>query len=165
MRIIWDNENNWFQAELSLNENWRDDADLVRSIGFKTDGPPAWVWHTTKVSILDKLREHRPKSGLTITEVALEKYKSLKEKSDKKHELKKLFVKAKKVAETTAADETRKTYEHPELGTCVYVEPEADKFTTKYVRPVPPDVYCFVCGDPIYPYEYPDLCLWCSKTF
>jgi hypothetical protein len=166
MRIVWNITENWFQAELSLNENWRDDMELVRSLGLKTTGPPLWIWHTSQISLLDKLRDSRPKSGLTITEVALEKYKFLKEQSDKKQELKKLFIKAKKTSETTAADEKCKEYEDPNTGVvCVYVPPATEKFTWKYTPPVPPDVYCFVCGDPIFPYEYPDVCLWCSQTF
>jgi len=164
MRIIWNNENNWFQAELSLNENWRDDMELVRSLGFKTTGPPSWIWHTSQISLLEKLRDRRPKSGLTITEVALEKYKFLKEQSSKKQELKKLFIKDKKASETTAADKKCKEYEDPRTGiVCVYVPTATEKFNWKYTPPAPPTNYCFMCGDFVYDYEGTDLCLWCSK--
>lgn len=163
MRIIWNDTENWFQAELSLDENWRDDMELVKGIGFKTTGSPSWMWYTSKISTLNKLRDSKPKSGLVITEVALQKYKFLSEQAQKKAELKKTFQKEKLAAENNVT--TREEYTDPVTGmTGFVVKPSTEPFTWKFIPPTPPDVYCFICGDPVYFYDYPDMCLWCSKS-
>jgi hypothetical protein len=161
MRIVWNDQESWFQAELGLNEFWRDDMELVRSLGFKTTGPPTWQWHTSKISLLDKLRSQQPKSGLSITELALQKYQFLKQQSDQKKQLKKQFTKA--------AEELRpsnwKEYIDPETGiVCKEVPPADEPFTWKYIPPEPPSAWCFICGDAVYDYEGTDCCLWCSKV-
>jgi hypothetical protein len=161
MRIVWNPDEAWFQAELGLNEFWQDDMALVRSLGFKTTGPPSWIWHTSKIALLDKLRSQQPKSGLSITELALQKYQFLKQQSDQKKQLKKQFNKA---AEELCVSNW-KEYIDPETGiVCKEVPPADEPFVWKYIPPAPPEVYCFVCGDPIFNYEYPDTCLWCSKV-
>lgn len=162
MRIIWSSEENWFQAELPPGENWRDDMELVKQSGFKTTGAPTWLWYTSKASTLNKLRDKKPKSGLIITEVALEKYKFLNEQEQKKVELKKLFEKGKQAAQKDSV----KRPEYEKDGFVSFVVDRKDtRFAIKYVRPVPPAAYCFVCGDPVYDYEGTDLCLWCSEKF
>jgi hypothetical protein len=163
MRILWNEQENWFQAELGLNEFWKDDMDLVRSVGFKTTGPPQWIWHTTKASHLNKLRDKKPKSGLTITETALEKYKLLNDQEQKKIELKKRFEKAKKLVADEITATNWKDYIDAETGiVCKQVEQIDTKFVPKYVIQPAPEVYCFVCGSPLYYYEAPDVCLYCE---
>lgn len=164
MRILWNEQENWFQAELSLNEHWRDDMESVRSVGFKTTGAPSWIWHTSKAPILNKLRDLKPKSGLTITETALEKYKLLNEQETVKVEMKKRFDKAKKLVAQEINSSNWKDYIDEETGiVCKQVSPPPEPFTWKYTPPPAPEVYCFMCGSPLYFFEYPDLCLSCSK--
>lgn len=165
MRISWNEQENWFQAELGLNEHWRDDMELVRSAGFKTTGSPDWIWHTSKASVLNKLREHPPKTGLTITELALQKYKTLNEQETAKADMKKSFERAKKLAAREENARNWKDYIDPETGiVCKEIARLENKFVWKYNPPPAPEAYCFVCGDPIYFYESPDLCLWCEKN-
>jgi hypothetical protein len=150
-----------FQVELS--QNWLEDKELVKQAGFKTTGPPDWAWYTSRSSILNKLRDLKPKSGLVITEAALDKYKFLNEQDQKKRELKKLFDKENKAAAQNRV--TRNMYVDDNGITCYVVEPSKEKFVMKFVLPAPPDQYCFVCGDPVYNFEQSDLCLWCEEKF
>lgn len=162
MRIIWDSSENRFQAEIS-SEFWHDDIESIKVSGFRTTGPPKWIWYTSKISSLELLRKNPPKSGLAITELALEKYRFLSEQINKKKELKKLFEKATKDAVENAAPKWLQ-YLDEEIGVvCFVVEPSAEPFTWKYIPPPAPGNYCFMCGDPVYDYEGIDLCLWCSK--
>ena len=161
MRIVWDVAENQFLAEISLTtEHWQADVESVKAAGFRTSGPPQWTWFTQKIAPLDYLKKNSPKSGLTITELALQKYQFLKQQSDQKKQLKKQFTKA--------AEELRpsnwKEYIDPETGiVCKEIPPADEPFVWKYTPPAPPEVYCFICGDVLYSYEYPDTCLWCSK--
>jgi hypothetical protein len=162
MRLIWSNENNWFQAEYQ-----RDDVDFLKTAKFRTLGPPQWIWYAPPPGIvaLDRLRKNPPPSGLIITELALERYNSAKEQFNKKTEVKKLYEHAKQVAEEAAAPKWE-TYQDPDTGiTCFIVKPIEEVFHWKFTPPIPPAEYCFVCGSPVYLLDYPDLCLWCSKTF
>lgn len=155
MRILWDSVGNKFQAEYQ-----RDEVELLKSAGFKTDGPPSWGWYTSKAATLNKLRKINPKSGLTISELALEKYKLINEQESKKKELKKLFQKESKVAQNNS--EKRPEYEKD--GFVSFVVEQKDKpFVPTYILPEPPSNFCFFCGDFIYDYEGIDLCLWCQK--
>jgi hypothetical protein len=159
MRIIWNQNESRFEAELVRNETWRDTIELIKKAGFKTDGPPGWAWHTVKASVLNKLRDLKPATGVSITEVALEKYKQIDQQEKKKLELKKLLKTARKAADKSHADSL---VVEDENG--VVVEPLKLQFIPTYIRPEPPAESCFICGDPIYFYEYPDMCLWCSKN-
>jgi hypothetical protein len=163
MRILWNEQENWFQAELGLNEFWKDDMELVRSVGFKTTGPPQWIWHTSKASILNKLRDRKPKSGLTITETALQKYNRLNEHEQTKLAVKKQFEQAKKIAAQEIDSSNWKDFIDEETGiVCKQVAPAAGEFKWKYTPPKPPQIYCFMCGDPLYYYELPDVCIYCE---
>lgn len=162
---MWNISENWFQAELSLGEHWREDMELVRSVGFHTTGSPDWIWHTTKASILNKLRENPPKSGLSITELALQRYEQIDQQDKKKTEIKKEFQKAKKAAEREINASNWKEFIDPETGiVCKEVPPLETQVVWNYTPPPPPDAMCFICGSPVYDYDYPDLCLWCSKV-
>lgn len=163
MRILWNEQENWFQAELGLREFWRDDMELVKHVGFKTTGSPSWIWHTSKASILNKLRDGSPKSGLTITELALEKYKTLNEQETKQSDLKKEFLKQRKTAALNRADKWPE-YLDPDTGIMCKVVPEAEKkYVPEYILPPLPDLSCFMCGSPLYLYDLPDICIWCDK--
>jgi hypothetical protein len=159
MRIIWNDTENIFIAEFS-SDFWGD-LNAVKAAGFRTTGAPNWIWYTSKIKVLDYLRNHKPNSGLTITEQAFEKYNSLKQQSEKKRELKKIFEREKKQINKTSFENT---YLDPELGiTCLVVEPKIQNYTSRFIRPPSPKDRCSVCGEPVYFYEYPDACLWCKK--
>src|ERR1700676_2235437 len=161
MRIIWNIEENWFQAELTPGDNWRDDMESVKKAGFKTTGEPLWLLHASKASALNKLRDGKPKSGLVITEVALANYKLLNDQETKKQELKKLFEKGKVAARRDFAGSKTKEYEENGLTSFV-VEQKDSGFVSKYVKPTPPKENCLVCEDPLYFYEYNNICIWCK---
>ena len=168
MRIIWDDQENRFLAELTPGEQWRDDKDVIQNAGFRTDGPPDWQWHTSKAATLNKLRDLKPKSGITLTEVALEHYKQLLQKEEQKAALKKQFKDAQKTAKKESKDPTisgTKELVIPEKG---YIDAsDLPLYESKWVPWYfpKPDVYCFICGDPLYlPFpDYPDVCLFCDK--
>jgi hypothetical protein len=162
MRIIWNNER--FEAEFS---EFQTDLESVKSAGFRTDGPPGWTWHTQRVACLNYLRKNRPKSGLIITEVALQKFNQLNEKAEQKAALKKQFQEANKKAKKQSKD--------PEIsGLTELVIPEgkiwisredlspSKEFVGTFTRPEPPKECCMICDDPIYFYEHL-ICLWCEK--
>ena len=152
MRVIWNDTEGWFQVEFG-----REELAIVKQAGFKTFGPPQWIWKTQKASVLNKLRKLNPDS-VTITELALQKYQLLNQQETKTKELKKQF-KEESYAARTKVDE----YLDPYTGIiCVKVEPAPEPFTWKFTAPAPPETYCFVCGDPTYFPEQPDLCIWCS---
>jgi hypothetical protein len=159
MKILWNEQRNWFQVELG--EPWRDNMELVRSVGFKTSGPPEWIWRATKASTLNKLRSKS--QSLVITELAFEKYKILNEQEQSKIELKKRFLKAKTLAAREINSNNWKEYFDEETGVmCKIVEPVTDKFVWKYEPPPPPEVRCFICGQPLYCFDAPDICTWCG---
>lgn len=136
--------------------------ESVRHSGFKTTGAPEWIWHTASTAVLNKLRKSPPKSGLAITELALEKYTLLDKQIQDKQELKKKF----KQAAQEINSGNWKEYIDPETGiVCKTVAPSEEKFKVEYIPPAPPENYCFVCGDPVYFYEQPDLCIWCAEKF
>lgn len=155
-----------FIAEFTPGELWADDQQKALAAGFKTTGPPTWIWNTSKVSVLNKLRKDRPKSGLIITELALQKYKQLNEREEARKAIKKQFEKIKKEAAQPHASDYE-TYLDEETGiTCILVQPCASKYQSEVkVRQVPHEI-CFVCEGPVYLYEktYPTpICLYCEK--
>ena len=167
MRIIWDDQENRFLAEFTPGEQWRQDMEAVKAAGFRTTGPSAWQWYAGTVETLENIRKNPPKSGLLITEQALEKYKPLLEKFQQKQELRKQFKQAQKTAKKQSKD--------PEIsGLTELVIPEKGYIDASDLPPfeskwVPwyfpkPDVYCFICEDPLYlPFpDYPDVCIWCK---
>jgi hypothetical protein len=159
LRIIWNEQENWFQAELTPGESWRDDLDSVKLAGFKTTGEPSWQWYTSKISALNKLRSRPPKSGLVITELALEKFKLLSEQLHKKQELKKTYEKLKKAAQSVNWPE----FLDPDTGVMCYVVSESkEKYKLDYTPPKPPDLCCVFCGQPLYCFDATDVCVWCG---
>jgi len=166
MRITWDEQQNRFHAELTPGDKWREDMEAAKAAGFKTDGPPSWQWHTQKASVLNKLRAHKPSSGLTLTELALQHYQTINKKDEEKAALKKQFVEANKKAQKESKD--------PEIsGLVELVIPEgkiwisAEDLPPLISRPrtfirTKPDERCMVCEDPIYFYESKNICLHCE---
>lgn len=167
MRIVWNQSEHYFQVEFTQGDLWKDDMETAKTVGFRTTGPPQWQWYTTKPSVLNKLRTNPPKSGITITEVALQKFQFLNDQEQKKLELKKTYEKAKKAA--------RKQSKDPDIsGLTELVIPDKGYIdqsdlpplvpTWKFMPPPVPDACCFVCGEPLYWFpDYSDICLWCSK--
>lgn len=162
MRIIWNDQHSWFQAELSQGELWQDDENSVQAAGFRTEGPPTWTWYCTQSKPLNKLRDLRPKSGITLTELALQKYTFLENKAAEKAALKKKIKELKKLNPEPGKES--KFYFDQELGfECMVIEPGKSDF--KWVPPIHPEpaAQCIICGGGLYIMDYDDVCLWCDK--
>lgn len=158
--------------EAEFTSDFEGDYSSVKAAGFKTDGPPGWIWHTAKIPILNKLRENKPTSGLTITPEALEVYKVEAARYEQKAELKKKFSvlekqakKERKQKEQEAA--TTSLFEIPEGR--FWIGPEDLPPKPPFVSEIAPRVphagpHCVVCGQPVYFYELqdPPTCLWCE---
>ncbi len=165
--------------EAEFTSDFNGDLSAVKNAGFKTDGPPAWVWYTAKIPVLNKLREHKPVSGLTITPDALEVYKVQAEQEARKAELKKQFSVLEKKAKKERKDKeqeaaTSTLFNIPEGQIWIGPEdlPPKPPFVSELPVPVPhKGPWCHVCGQPVYLYELqePPTCLWCelhpSKIF
>ena len=163
MRIIWNDQDKSFQAELTPGDLWRGDMEAAKAAGFRTAGPPSWTWSTQKASVLNKLRDHKPESGLTLTEVALSHYKQINEREEKKAALKKQFQELQKKAKKESKEGLVEVI-IPEKG---YIsredlEPRPDLHTPRVFAK--PEIYCVVCGEPLYvPFpDYDDVCHWCK---
>lgn len=167
MRIVWNETEKYFQAELIPGELWRDDKDSIQAVGFQTDGPPSWTWFTRKASVLNKLRDTPPQSGLAITEVALQRYNFLDQQERNKLELKKTYDKAKRAARKQSPDSEISGLHELVIPAKGYIDASdlpPIVSTWAFVRPEPPDACCIVCGDPLYWFpDYPDICMWCDK--
>src|SRR6516164_6336026 len=61
MNLTWNTEKRRFEAKFT---DFQTDLALVKEAGFKTDGPPQWVWYTPKAMVVATLRG---KPGMTIT--------------------------------------------------------------------------------------------------
>lgn len=164
MRITWNSIESVFVADFS--SDFSGDLDAVKTAGFRTYGAPHWVWYAPSPGIkaLERLKKSPPKSGLLITELALEKYKLLKQQYDKKVELKKEFQKMRTAAQREQEGSKTKEYEKDGFVSFV-VEQKDTNFVNSYVKSAPGPDYCFVCGESTYLPEQSDLCLWCSEKF
>jgi hypothetical protein len=160
-----------FEAQFTTDFNG--DLAAVKAAGFKTDGPASgWIWHTAKIPVLNKLREHRPASGLEIMNDALAVYKVLAERESKNAEAKEKFKEIEKKAK-----KERKEKEQEEQTTTLFAVPEGKIWLgPEDLPPKPPFVsemapipehkgpWCHICGQPVYFYEIqdPPTCLWCE---
>jgi hypothetical protein len=169
LNLKWNPDFRRFEVEF---HNFADEQPRVKEAGFKCDGPPSWVWWSIKSEPLTKLRENRP-AVLNINADARVEYTRLKEVEDrnaatkaalKEHqkELKKKLKLDKQIAAKPGE------YFDKEVGfVCLKVEPKPSK-ATKFVSPPPPETRCFICGVPVYSYEYGEgqtpCCLWDQKT-
>ena len=167
MRILWNSTQNVFQAEFSA--DFQGDLDAAKAAGFRTFGAPEWIWYAPPPGIkaLNRLKDNKPKSGLTITEAALEKYKTLSVKYEKKEEIKKALKDARKAAKKEEC--SLPWFDIPEKG---YIDasdlPPMPPFVHTYVRPNYPHEFCFICGCEVpicslYKTEPLAICLWCEK--
>src|SRR5580692_4600744 len=86
MRIVWNPKDFCFELEFDK-ANFHDDLDKAKSAGFKTTGPPHWIWYSNGIKALKILRENKPASGLTITDEARGEFDRLSLEWDKKEEL------------------------------------------------------------------------------
>lgn len=172
MNIRWNADERRFEAEFSSDFNG--DLSALKTVGFGTDGPPTWVWHTHKIAVLNKLRENRPASGLTITPEALEIYKPLALQEEKNSAVRKELAKAKKEAK-----KERKQNEQEAVGQVTFAGLTEEKWwldasdlsplppfkPTYTIPPAPAGPLCVVCNQIVYFYEKqdPPTCLWCEK--
>lgn len=166
MRIYWHEEKKVFAAEF---HDFQSDLEAVKLAGFRTFGPPEWVWYASPpgVKALNRLRDIKPQSGLTLTEVAFNKYKIASEKLEQKDALKKQFKDAQKIAKKQSKDPKISGLTElviPEKG---YIDSsDLPLFKSTWDKPVfiKPDSMCIVCGDALYlPFpDYPDICGWCD---
>jgi hypothetical protein len=164
MNLRWNGSLRRFEAEFV---DFQGDLSAVKAAGFKTDGPPEWIWYSYKVGPLIKLRGNRPLSGLTITAEAKEQYVSLAALEESNSKVK---------AELAAHQKEQKKKLKAEIGTALLVIPEKGyieasdlplmpKSESAFVPPTPPATRCIVCLDPVYFFELqnPPTCLWCEK--
>lgn len=173
MNIRWNADERRFEAEFSSDFNG--DLSALKTAGFRTDGPPTWVWHTQKIAVLNKLRENRPASGLTITPEALEIYKPLALQEEKNAIVRKELAKAKKEAK-----KERNQNEQEAAGQNVFAGLTEEKWWIG-AEDLPPWVplthasviisddsnpKCIHCKQPVAFYEKqdPPTCLWCEKN-
>jgi hypothetical protein len=171
MNIRWDTAESIFVAEFS--SDFTGDLDAVKAAGFKTFGPPAWIWYapSTGIKALNRLREKRPASGLTITPEALEVYKPLaaieeqnantrKQLADVKKQLKKERKESETVPDGAFAGLTEEKWwvGAEDLPPWVDIAPQAAP-EASWEGP-----RCVLCEQPVYFYEQqsPPMCLWCE---
>jgi len=174
MNIRWDTTESVFVAEFS--SDFAGDLDAVKTAGFRTFGPPAWIWYAPSPGIkaLNRLREKRPASGLTITPEALEVYKPLafaeeqnaivrKQLTEAKKQLRKRRIESER-EEITSTAFTGLTEEKWWIGAedLPPWSPIAAKAASEAIWEGP---RCILCTQPIYQYELqsPPMCLWCEK--
>jgi|SRR5579859_5386975 len=170
MRIIWNQQHQIFQSEFS--SDFQGDLEAVKAAGFRTFGAPEWIWYAPPpgVKALNRLKAKPPASGLTITETALERYKPLNEREQKKEEIKKALKEARKAAKKEEKNNDPTTLlVIPEKG---YIDasdlPPLPPFVRTYVSPEYPHEFCFICGCKVYlnsieKTEPLPICLWCEK--
>src|SRR6266568_3066253 len=94
MRIVWQNDR--FEAIFTPGDQWQADLEAAKAAGFKTNGPPAWIWSVSKATAIARLRKNRPASGLTITREALEKFQTRLPEEEKNAALLEVLKEAKK---------------------------------------------------------------------
>lgn len=170
MNLRWNPDLRRFEVEF---HNFTEEQPLVKAVGFKTDGPPAWVWYSYKSEPLTKLREKKP-ATLTINPDARTEYLALKEVEDRnaavKAQMKENAKALKKKLKIDKQDAMRPDeYLDEETGmVCLRVLPStAAPFEMPKSKTPIPSVLCFICEEPVFEYEYGEghkpSCLWCQK--
>lgn len=169
MNIAWSQSERVFIAEFS--SDFAGDLEAVKEAGFRTFGPPSWVWYAPAPGIkaLERLRAKKPNSGLTISPEAFAVYKPLAEQEARNAEIRKA------AAELNKANKKEKKKKE-QTETAAELMPEDKMFITAadlppmppsknpYTPPLPPAERCQSCQSPLYFYESKDLCLWCEKS-
>jgi len=179
MRIIWNPNEQRFEAQFSAGEYWSSDQTAAQDVVFHTDGPPAWLWFTSKATPLVKLRSNRPASGLSITADALAAFNHLQEIEQRNAQIKAALKEAQK-AQTKVQREYEREEQIGDFEPPVYWQGKTsisrDDLPADILvrslrhelipqsRAVPTNA-CVICGDPIYFYELqePPTCLSCEK--
>jgi len=168
VNISWHPTDHVFIAEFS--SDFQGDLAAVKEAGFKPLGvPPPWIWHAPSIKALNKLREKRPTSGLTITPEALEVYKPLAEVEAKNDAVKKQLAEQKKELKKKLQKEQKESTKCDWLPIGKeYLDaedlPQKPSLMSSFIPPSPPDLKCLKCQQPIYFYELqsPPTCLWCE---
>ncbi len=171
MNLKWSPEFGRFEAEF---HDFQADHAVAKAAGFKCDGPPSWVWSTSKALVLKQLRENKPPTvSLTITPEARAQYERLLPNEEKNAEVRAALAVAKKAVKKQQAKVEREAEKHvlvvPEKGYIGAEDlPPMPPCKMGFVPPPPPETKCMVCRSPIYDYEYasegPFMCLWCAKN-
>lgn len=170
MNLRWDTVERVFIAEFS--QDFSGDLAAVKAAGFRPLGvPPPWIWHAPVPGIkaLNRLRENRPASGLTITPEALAVYQPMAE-LDKQNAIVKAQlneIKKKQKKEQKLKAQEAATTQVPEGKMWIGPEdlPPMPPFVSSHVISTPtPTLLCHTCSQPVYFYELqnPPTCLWCE---
>jgi hypothetical protein len=181
MRIIWNIASNCFQAELTPGALWQKDLEAIKSAGFRTTGPPDWIWQAPSVRAVMRLRANKPESGLSISPEALAKYTPQAEQEEKNEAVKKQFAEGRKAVKK----EQKKKEIEVEVQAAAYELMLSEK-GYKDASDYPPYVsiakpfipldnnreykLCSNCGDEVETFLYaetetePQYCLWCQKV-
>lgn len=172
MNLRWNGSYRRFEAEFSADFNG--DLAAIKAAGFKTDGPPEWVWYSYKAEPLTKLRENRPASGLTITPEARGQFTPMvameannaKLKAELAAHNKTLKKKLKTADQDTKASAGPKMKMCEEGYLCISVEDLPPKPPYQNTKAPPwTGPRCTICDFPLLPFELhdPNVCMWCEK--
>jgi hypothetical protein len=153
------------------------ETGILKAAGFKTEGPPSWVWHTSKVPVIQKIRANKPASGLTIDDDARAMYLNMEENFNKnaaiKAEARKISQAQKKEAKLTTKALPESPDDCPMDGTlppCIFAGKELKplvEFKSPFTPTTHPGPWCVSCQAPVYFYEMLApwaLCIWCERT-
>jgi len=169
MRITWNQELREFQAELSPGLEWQKEQQTAKSSGFKSTGPPDWIWRTTKASVLTKLRNSRVEAGLTtltVTPDARAEYDKLLVVEAANAAVLKELKDAKKTQKKDLAESGASGFEYDADGWAIIDAGDSPIWTIeKYKVSAFPTERCSVCQTPVYHYEKHDpvpVCLECE---
>jgi hypothetical protein len=172
MNLRWNPDLRRFEAEFGT--DFRIEQPLTKAAGFKTTGPPSWVWYSIKAAPLTKLREDKP-PVLTISPEARAEYTRLKEVEDRNVATKaQLAAHTKELKKKLKLDkqDTMKPDEYMDevLGfVCCRVLPKPAPPVSSYDKvKIIPTERCVVCKEYLFEYEYsptgPKVCMWCWKN-
>jgi hypothetical protein len=158
--------------EVDFSTDFAGDLGAVKNAKWHTTGPPDWVWYAPGIKALNRLREKRPASGLTITPEALAIYTPLAAQEAKNDAIRKQLAearkKAKKEQKQDDANESKCLGDDfPLDGNWEKSDPPPQQYVCSYkgVISSPPDLKCIYCKQPVYWYEQesPPVCFWCEK--
>ena len=171
MRITWNPEMQEFRAELQPGPEWQMEQTAAKKAGFKSSGPPDWIWRTKKAGVLTKLRDSRVEVGLTTLTVTpdarLEYDKLVITEAANADVLKQLrdAKKAQKKEKRETADTRGTGFEYDSDGWAVIDAGDSPVWTAVKYRPAAfPTERCTVCQTPVYYCEKrdPAVCLDCE---
>jgi hypothetical protein len=165
LNLRWNTSLRRFEAEFSSDFNG--DLAAVKAAGFKTDGAPGWIWHTSKAGPLTKLRILRP-GLLTISPEARANYTLLSVAEARNAEIKAKAAEHNKTQKKKQKiqEQATRAFIIPEKG---YIDasdlPPQPAYVSPFAPPPPPETRCIICAAPVYFYELqdPPTCLFCEK--